>query len=161
MDVFHSLYRITDELLSSDWNVLTFQPPASAFFCETCAIHWRERIELPLERAARVIEQQEPGILSSVTTEKERRSRRRRKRSFYCTFQFHEQYWRIITLPVRYLSTPSYRMQGNNYHILLQLDELQCKTTCRARCGFSSIGRFLRFLSRDMYQFFSARPQLR
>jgi len=61
----------------------------------------------------------------------------------YFIFQFRGQYWRIITLPVRYLSTPSYCMQGNNYHTLLQFDALQCKTTCRARCGFSSIGRFL------------------
>lgn len=69
---------------------------------------------------------------------------------FYPTFQFREQYWRIITLPVCYLSTPSYCMQSNNYHTLLQFDALQCKTTCRARCGFSSIGRFLRFLSRGI-----------
>lgn len=61
----------------------------------------------------------------------------------YPIFQFCGQYWQIITLPVRYLSTPSYCMQGNNYHTLLQFDALQCKTTCRARCGFSSIGRFL------------------
>lgn len=74
----------------------------------------------------------------------------RDERTLLPHLQFRGQYWRIITLPVRYLSTPSYCMQGNNYHTLLQFDVLQCKTTCRARCGFSSIGRFLRFLSRGI-----------
>jgi len=41
----------------------------------------------------------------------------RDERELSCpAFQFREQYWRIIILPVRYLSTPSYCMQDNNYH---------------------------------------------
>lgn len=94
-----------------------------------------EKIELPFEEAC-VIEQQATLFVTRELS--------------YPTFQFCRQYWRIITLPVRYLSTPSYCMQDNNYHTLLQFDTLQYKTTCRARCGFLSIGRFLRFFSRSI-----------
>lgn len=49
---------------------------------------------------------------------------------------------------VRYLSLR--RRQTNNYHTCCNPTmyyNLQYRTTCRARCGFCPIGRFLRFFS--------------
>lgn len=99
-----------------------------------CALYFTAKIqyiELPF-KTKYMIEQQEPASFLPW----------RGREVSYSTFQFCGQYRRIITFPVCYLFYAFYCVQHNNYHTLLQFDVLQCETTCRVRCGFSSIVRF-------------------